>query len=67
MKSQALPLKGLIEDDGSVTYDEDIIQNKLIEYYESLASEATSQESIMSDETDRNIIFNEQEVADALE
>ena len=67
MKSQALPLKGLIEDDGSVTYDEDIIQNKLIEYYESLASEATSQESRMSDETERHIIFNEQEVADALE
>ena len=66
MKSQALPLKGLIEDDGSVTYDEDIIQNKLIEYYESLASEATSQESRMSDETERHIIFNEQEVADAL-
>ena len=40
IKSQALPLKGLINPDGSILQDENSIQRALIEHYKSMGTEA---------------------------
>ena len=56
-----------MEEDGSVTYDEDTIQNKLIEHYKSMAWETSPHESRMYEEIGAHTIFNEQEVAEAMD
>ena len=38
IKNQAQPLKGLIEEDGSVIYEEEAIQKRLIQHYNALSA-----------------------------
>jgi hypothetical protein len=40
IKSQALPLKGLINPDGSILQEENAIQRTLIEHYKTMGTES---------------------------